>query len=712
MVVHIERDDMTDLDFIVPFLGEARISQEQAAYNLELMDAESLAQLKARLDHAARQAQELINAGSSNTASSPTLNEAESLVDALLQLRAQRVQRVAQVSELGYASQVARLLRLIATRGSIEDQLRCHRQYVSLYAWLEDLWRDPIYDPRLEFYKLLGRSLKKLRGVSVRTDSAFWGELLWRIPAHLPTTYAEPAVVGLINSAFHAGDLVVQSAAHGFIAWARVHQRDLPETLSDHLASRVVAEIFELMAEPAAPLLGIPSDGLQRPSRGDALLALRSQIKSPTRPMQKGYSGAGPRRPQKREAAEVMLQFERNPNEISRKALEQFRDRCVQDAIANNNGELLGGLLSWIGRGLLTSVQLANNSSAHVLASELALDCIRWNPKHDGGWHLWFRSLKLQGALWEAELVLWERTRRFPDLPHPFGQLAEFLETHGKPTEARAILEECLQSFPRLEASYRMLANLLARSFGLLDEAVAIIDLGLKRGALRFSRKSLVEAMKRLKIQYDQHGPPRSASLVFQRPTQLSAGAPVADLAFLYGECIRLDFLLTHPALQDLPLSRQRLKSLAAHSDFPFASFLLFRHGLAPNLSAAKGTPGFSSGSTMRVAYASLLHELAEPAHINWSRLYKMTKNEEASWLIRVAQNLLDDQLPVDRYIDTGAWVKGNASATDGISELLRRRLRALVDLDRTEDQVMSELKEQQKAVTTAIVDVVCAAYA
>lgn len=681
---------------IVSALGPGRVTLDTAERNLAALDRESLAQLEFRLRTANGRLSALLHSAGGlmppkAVQQPPSGDESNvSLGDKLLRLQTEGIQRsVPEESEITYSTRVARLLRKIGRQGNESDLLLCHRNYVSLYSWVENLWRDPVYDPRLEFLETLALSQRRLENHLLVTDSAFWRWLLWDVPSRYPLSYAQVALVGLIGSVARGPDSAMQGLVHGFIQWIRANRNTLPAPSLDFLISRFAAEIADQSSVPA----------------------LISQIKDESGRARHIIAQVGGRAPSQAEVEDAIAGFAIRTFGDTQQVIERLRTRCVQHAISSRDGVRLGQLLRRLGEGLLASVPYANEPKAHELVCDLALDCVRWNPQHDGGWYLWVNGLKRRDALWAAEMIMWERVRRFPALPPPRGQLADFLENQGRREEARAVLFDYLQRFPRNQAIYRMLANLLVRSFGDLTGAVDVIDQGRAIGAVHFHRRDLVDALRRLKQEYDQWGPPKAT--VAARDSNIERmfrRSPHVDMAFLNGQCIRLDFLLSHPELEQANTAREELEELAADRDFPFASYLLLKNGIAPSERTEKSRQLLLSNLSVRSACVSLLEELAKPTHIRWSRLYQKALKKEALWLIRVAQNLLEDEVPDDSYIDIGAWVKKDAPDEYEISNVLRKRLRALVDTHKSDEEIRNELIGQREALSSVFSDVVCLA--
>jgi tetratricopeptide (TPR) repeat protein len=105
-------------------------------------------------------------------------------------------------------------------------------------------------------------------------------------------------------------------------------------------------------------------------------------------------------------------------------------------------------------------------------ARELAQLALRFEGAHVYAWALWRDALAAEGHLEAAELVGWERIRRFPEDPQARTQLALLLTDRlGRPQEAKVLLRETMELFSDNAATRNQLALLLAEKLEKPQEA-------------------------------------------------------------------------------------------------------------------------------------------------------------------------------------------------------------------------------------------------
>jgi tetratricopeptide (TPR) repeat protein len=602
---------------------------------------------------------------------------------------------------LPYIRAVCDALKNCGELAEVEEIVAIHRNYLSFYRWLEDLWIEGGPDARKEYWRVLAITQRKVKGHDVQNLELLWRRILLMAGTQYPIHYSEVALQGLCWSERSATAEAFASVIQTFVNWAysigleeeyfKTLLRGFIEHLEDALGDKASRERWAAFDIAASEF---------RNSVDKYVRWLGEVLSEGGRTLSKERRSVPSWTPNKRALDTLIRWLGTAPAAAGIARVREFYEAYAEYTWRYGDFDLLAKSLTRMAFALLEHPTYASSTDVASLVRDMAIELIRWQPNYRSGWMLWLRALNQNEGHSSVEVILWETIRRFPDDKFFRNQLADIHVKQGRYCEAEHLLRLNIEDFPTDAASYRKLADLLARQPERLEEAILI---GNQASRIRgFKTKGLTSVLRKIAssaVGKDILFISRISSQDLSLPLTGDPSDEMANSIVLHARAMLAQFQLTCPGLEAEESSARELISLVHDNDLPFAKFILAR--TLPNYDDSNDL----STAVFPMAFAKAIATL-EPA--NWQALSMAARSPESRWLVRVAESLLSSG-PQDN--DFFAWLKGKTRVAGRISTLLRRRLLELTgDVD-SEEGVVIELSKRRKEVVKILGDTVAAMF-
>jgi tetratricopeptide (TPR) repeat protein len=594
-----------------------------------------------------------------------------------------------------YTTAVCDALRGLSEHGGHDEIVACHRNYVSLYRWVEGLWTDEGLDALIEYWRVLATTQRKVKDEHLPSLDLLWRRILLKSGTEYPLHYAGLALQGLCWSERASTVETMSSVVLTFLRWAESIQLD--EDAFKQRCEEFVKGLEEAFDGTSAtpPWRAFDIAALEQPESIRRYASwLIEALTEKQRPDVIVREALSMRAPNRQELNTLIGTLETAPVSDGIARVRGLYRRYVEYTWRYGDAELLGVALSRMANALLEQPAYARSNEVDTLVSEMAIELVRWQPNHQSGWALWLRALIKSEAYPGIELVLWEAIRRFSDNQIFRNQLADFQERQARYCEAEHLLRLNIEYFPKNAATYQRLAKLLARQTGRLDEAISI---GNRASQLYgFRTKGLTKVLREIASRPEGQDI-RSEPQIFGRDLgenlKRRPRDGMVECVALNGRALLAEFRLKCPGLEMEASAVRELQFLANEADLPFARFILARS--LPNYCA----PNDTSAGVFPIAFVQAIGRLD---HTNWQSLLTRARSQESKWLVRVAESLLG---PIAEDNEVAAWLSGERTVAGRICAVLRRRLMELIRRADSKSGVVIELVRQRGAVVTALSD-------
>ncbi len=325
----------------------------------------------------------------------------------------------------------------------------------------------------------------------------------------------------------------------------------------------------------------------------------------------------------------------------------------------------------------------------------MAIELVRWQPNHYSGWELWQRALTRREEFPGIEIVLWECFRRFPDNLIFRNRLADVQVQQGRYCEAEYLLRSNIESFPRTAASYRKLAELLARQPGRLEEAIPIGNQASRLSGYRPA--GISKLLKQIAGQAENPATHSKTLVPSQHSAELMKRCPddgMVKWVALNGRAMLAEFRLNCPGLGVEDSAVRELQFLANEADLPLARFLL-----------ARSLPNYDPSNIVSAGVfpVEFVKALRRSDNKNWESVTISARSADSKWLVRIAKAV---RIPKIEDHDVAAWLSGEQKLGSMICSVLQRRLTERISGIDAKGAVVIDLQKRKRIVEKALADV------
>jgi hypothetical protein len=576
----------------------------------------------------------------------------------------------AQREEIGstrYVTAVCDALREICRSGRLTDIVASHRNYVTIYHWVENLWADGELDARKEYWRILAITQRKVTNEHLPSLDKLWHRILLKSGSEYPRHYASVALQGFCWSNRTSTAEGMAGAVLTFLRWAEsIHlaEGDFKQYCQTFL--EILEQAFEEL--PATAPWEAFNISASEPNKGPRryISWLTEVLQQNQRLLPAKRSAFVTRVPTTRDVRSFQEALETLPVPVGIARARNLFERYSELTWRFGDVPTMAIACNRIAASLLHLPAYAGNVEADRLIVQIALELVRWQPNHLSGWRLWLRGLTRNVQYPGVEFVLWEAIRRFPADRIFRNQLADFQKSQGRNLEAEHSLRSTIELFPMNIAAHEKLARLVASQPGRLNEAIAI---GARASQLKgFSKKSFSKVLREIASRSETNVPLAEWDSRDTRSDNLNDRHPdyMVECVAMNGRALLAEFRLKCPALA-LEISAVReLQFLANEADLPFARFILARS--LPNY-----VPIDSDAGAFPIAFVRALGRLDDSS---WRSMVIMARSKESKWLVRVAESLL---VRSGEDVDVAAWLSGEQIVPGRICSALRDRLTALI---------------------------------
>lgn len=374
------------------------------------------------------------------------------------------------------------VVQRLTPRNTVVD---LHRRFSYWNNWAETLVIDQGFDLRREYWRALAltQDLAEETGLEGRRLLPFWlnicGEAGQR--GAYDETYLNVGLLGLRRLPLEEDGANEEAALHGLARWAEAQRPDKKRFLREW---RVLEGAFPRDPTFWTPLVARVLDSVE------------SQLSHRTEHTQGTFPGAdwwreevelvhgakvvlpeswiSPPHPSLLDAVLDGIKNE-HPFRALRSRIAGLIANYERYAVRTGDTYYLVRTACNIGMKLLKGGDEPNKRAEK--ARDLALLALRFEGSNLYAWSLWRDALVAMNHLEAAELVGWEKVRRFPEDAQPRNQLAQLLSNHLSCIgDAETLLRETMRLFPRDVVARTQLAEVVGRESARLPEAISILD--------------------------------------------------------------------------------------------------------------------------------------------------------------------------------------------------------------------------------------------